>query len=203
VAMLSLKLLFAKSEPKLKLNHIERPISTMDASLRCEDDVDYTCEEWANNVALNGLMYRLDNMQPISIAISQQYVDSQKEAMNLAVSIIMYHPSARLTGYIAKLGSDIVAKSVSESVAAGVLSMLLGRASSSLVDLQAGDILTFDGKGNVTQTRPGVSGTPGGSGGGAGGGSSGGSISVPGGSGKVVIACTGSAGKMVCKPIIV
>jgi hypothetical protein len=180
-------------------------IGVMGAPLRCEDDPDFSCDDWERNIAVKALMYRLNTMEPISFTVTQQYIDSQKDAMSLAADIILYLPAAKLAKYITKLGTEEAYKQVLDATVTITLAYFLGKKAEGLIELLPGDVLTFDGKGNITKTRPGGAGSSGGGSGSGGSGGTSGSISIPGGSGggTVIIACTGNSERMVCKPIIV
>jgi hypothetical protein len=196
-------------------NHSIQRRYVPDGSLDCEYDMDFTCEEWRQHTYTRELMDYLANMPPQGFVMTQQFIDGNKNASDIIAALVgtaLGKPTQKLGYFILKLGKDRVKEAYAQSAA----TFITGLASAKVLDFsdaRAGDILIFDGKGNITIVRPDqivpIGTEPGADTGGSDEQQQGGNgfivISAPGGNGShhkpesPVLGCTGvSGGKMVC-----
>jgi hypothetical protein len=199
---------FKKTEITKKIIKSELQVGTLDASLTCGNDNDYSCDEWKRYVQTARLMNYLNQVQ-LTFVVTQQNIDESERLRNFVANLILAAPSSKLAIAIAALGRHAVYMLTIESAVVATMSDQLSQAIAAQ-SLEVGDLVTYSGTGvsiiKGSGNGSGNGGSNGGGGGGeggsgsgtAGGGFGGGVIIGGGGGGGGIGVCTGTSGNMKC-----
>ncbi|WP_445776727.1 hypothetical protein [Shewanella sp.] len=182
-------------------------IGLMDASLNCNNDPDYTCQEWDRNLETARLRGYL-NSTTLGVIVDQDLLDSNIESLTWAANAILAVPVTRLINALVALGKDVVYGVVVSSVAAATISDQISTivAENGLLSLEVGDLIIYTGNGEVVIIKHDAidNGGTGGGSSGSGSSNSGSNTIVVGGSGSTGESrgvCTGISGELVCYTI--
>ena len=191
------KELVYSTSKKIEKIVINRPpeMGVMDAALDCNEDADFTCEDWGSELHTARLMSFLNNMDSITITVDQHLLDSNTRTLAWVANAVLAIPSAKIASALAALGREGLYMIILESVIVASIADQVSQAIE-VVSLEVGDEIIINGNGETSIIKnSGGNGGNGGNGGGsvgliggATGGSSGGSRKV----------CTGTADDMRC-----
>ncbi|WP_281212596.1 hypothetical protein [Shewanella insulae] len=130
----------------------------MDAPLNCNEDPDFTCEDWDKTIQTARLLNYLNNLDGFQMVVDQSLLDTNYRIKMFVANSILAVPSARMVAIITTLGKDLAMRLILQSVITATFADVIGEALNQ-DSLEIGDIIVISGNGEVSIIKAGAPGS--------------------------------------------